>query len=92
MSTLKGVVKPIIADRPVLDQPPSLLNSSKAVCAFARGAITQRGIMMAKKPAKWRMRTMPSTRGSCTANAVLKMMENEMAAIVRSVPCQLCHT
>lgn len=92
MSTLKGVVKPIIADRPVLGQPPLLLNSSKATCGFARGAITQRGIMIAKKPVKWRIRTMPSTRGSRTANTVLKMIENEMVAIVRSVPCQLCHT
>ena len=92
MSTLKGVVKPIIADRPVLGQPPLLLNSIKAAYGLARGAIIQRGIMIAKMPAKWRTRTMPSIRGSWKANTVLKAIENEMAAIVRRVPCQLCHT
>ena len=92
MSTLMGVVKPIIADSPVVGQPPLLVNSSKVVRASARGPIIQRGMMMAKKPAKWRIRTMPSMRGSCTANTVLKMIENEMAAIDRSVPCRLCHT
>ena len=86
MSTLNGVVNPIMQDKPVLDQPPKLVNSSKVVCASARGAITQSGMMIAKKPAKCRIRTMPSISGSCTANAVLKTMEKTMAAIARRVP------
>lgn len=85
MSTLIGDVKPIIADTPVVDQPPLLLNSSK-ICGCARGAITHKGMMMAKKPAKWRIRTVPSTSGSREANTVLKAIEKAMAAIVRSVP------
>lgn len=91
MSTLIGDVKPIIADTPVLDQPPLLLNSSKT-CGCARGAITHKGMMMAKKPAKWRIRTVPSISGSRAANTVLKAIEKAMAAIVRSVPCQFFHT
>ena len=92
MSTLKGVVKPIIADRPVLDQPPKLVNTNKASYVLARGAITQRGMMMANRPAKWRISTVPSIRGSFTANTVLKRIEKVMAAIIKSVPYQACHT
>ena len=90
--TLSGVVKPIIADKPVLDQPPKFVKTSKASCALSRGAMTQRGIMMAAHPAKCRIRTAPSTKGSCGAKNVLKAMENTMAAMDRRVPWYACHT
>ena len=54
--------------------------------------MTQRGMIMAKKPARWRIKTTPSIMGSWTASAVLKTMENDMAAMDKRVPCQACHT
>lgn len=45
--TESGEVRPIMADNPVLDHPPLLLKVRRTSEAFARGAITQRGMMMA---------------------------------------------
>lgn len=85
MSTLKGPCKPTIADKPLVAQPPLLVNSTMTL-ACARGAITQRGMAMTKKPAKWRIKTTPSINGSREANTVLKRIEKQMTATVRSVP------
>jgi len=90
ISTLIGVVNPIIADNPKLDQPPKLVNSTKT-CGCARGAITQRGIIITKMPAKCNIKTIPSMSGNRAANTVLKTTAKPIIAMVKSVPCQLCH-
>ena len=90
-SELSAVESPIIADTPVVAQPPLLLKSMRTD-ASARGAMTQSGMMMANRPQTWRMRTAPSMSGSLDARTVLKIMEKLMTAIVRSVPCHLSKT
>lgn len=50
MRTAVGASRPIIDESPVLDQPPKLVNSSRTSDALARGAMTQSGMMIAKKP------------------------------------------
>lgn len=50
------------------------------------------GMMTAKRPVIWMMRTMPSIKGSLVANDVLKMMEKAMTAIASSVPCHASYT
>lgn len=52
MSELRGVMRPIIADTPVVGQPPLLLNVKRTSEALARGAMIQSGMMMAKRPQK----------------------------------------
>lgn len=99
-----GASKPTIAERPVLDQPPLLVNSSRATSAFARGAMTQSGIIIAKQPKMWRIKIIPSEKvqlnqkrkmlnlpisGSRDARAVLKIMQKKMVAIASKVPCNL---
>jgi len=82
MSTLKGDVKPIKAENPVLDQPPLLLNSSKT-CGCARGAMAYKGMMTTEKPARWRIRIRPSIRGRREASTALKITEKARTAIDR---------
>lgn len=55
-----GASKPIIADRPVVGHPPLFVKFKRASLALDRGAITQSGMMMAKKPRTCRIRTRPS--------------------------------
>ena len=59
-STAIGASKPIIDDSPVVGQPPRLVNVSRASEALARGAMTQSGMIMAKKPRICRIKTIPS--------------------------------
>ena len=92
INTFSGVTNPIIAESPVVGQPPLFWKSSSATCAGARGAITQSGTMMAKMPHRCKTSTMPSMRGSRTARKVLNMIEDEMTAIVSRVACHLCGT
>lgn len=47
---LNGEARPIIADKPVVGQPPLFVNVRRVSCAFPRGAITHSGIMTAKRP------------------------------------------
>lgn len=85
----RGVNKPIIVARPTVGQLPPLKKSSKATRAlFFEGAITSRGMMMAKRPKMWITRMIISIIGSCLAIAVLKMMANVTTAMTRRVPCQ----
>ena len=84
--TLKGVVRPIIADNPTVGQPPLFWKTSKVSCAGARGPKTQSGIMMANRPQKCINKTTASMRGSLGAKTVLKAIENTMTAIVKRVP------
>ena len=88
MRAVNGAVSPIIADRPVVGQPPLLVNVSKAVFAVARGAITQRGMTTARNPAKCSIKTQPSIKGSLTASKVLKKIANKIAPMVSNVACQ----
>lgn len=77
---------------PVVGQPPSLVNLRRTSLAFPRGASTHRGMMTAKSPVIWMMRTMPSTRGNLVASEVLKMIEKAMTAIAKRVPCHDWYT
>ena len=72
---------------PVVLQPPKFKNSVKTSFAGFRGARIQSGISTAKNPTMWMMRTIPSIIGSFLARKVLKMMQNAVMAITRSVPC-----
>jgi hypothetical protein len=83
-----GVSNPIITDTPVLLHPPLLENSVKTAFALLRGARTQSGIIMAKRPKTWRTKTRPSTKGSFLARKVLKRIEKVEMAITSMVPCQ----
>jgi hypothetical protein len=47
---LNGEERPIMADKPVLGQPPLLVKVRRTSYAFPRGARTHRGIMTAKRP------------------------------------------
>ncbi len=49
---LNGVLRPIMADKPVLGQPPLFVNVRRTSCAFPRGAKTHRGMMTAKRPVR----------------------------------------
>jgi hypothetical protein len=62
-----------------------LLNVVKTSFAFARGAKTQSGTKIAKKPQMWTRRSIASTRGSFLAKNVLKKMEKAAIATIRSV-------
>ena len=47
---LKGDARPIMADKPVLDQPPLFVNVKRTSYTFPRGAKIHRGIIIAKRP------------------------------------------
>lgn len=85
---LKGEASPIIADNPVVGQPPLFVKVKRTSYALPRGAKTHRGMIIAKRPVMWMMRTIPSINGNFVANDVLKIMEKLMAAMAKSVPCQ----
>jgi hypothetical protein len=62
-----------------------LLKVVKTSLALARGANTQRGIKMAKKPQMWIRSRIASTSGSFLARKVLKIMEKAAIAMMRRV-------
>lgn len=70
MSAVRGAVNPIIAERPVVGQPPLFSKFSKTSEAFARGESTHIGMNTAKKPAKCKIKMQPSTKGNRTAKKV----------------------
>jgi hypothetical protein len=82
-----GASWPTRHERPMLPHPALSWNEPKTSLAELRGPRTQIVIKMAKKPKRWRTRTVPSTRGSLRARSVLKMMEKLATAMMRSVPC-----
>ena len=47
---LKGVLRPIMADNPVVGHPPLFVYVKRTSAAFPRGAMTHNGMMTAKKP------------------------------------------
>ena len=67
MKEKMGESMPTRQDRPILPQFPPSVNWVKTSSAVLRGANTQRGIRIAKKPQMWKIRTIPSTRGSLFA-------------------------
>ena len=77
---------PMSVDSPILFQLPPSVNSVNTAFALFRGAKTQRGIRMAKKPKTCRIRIKPSTIGRCFTSTVLKMMAIKLTAITSSVP------
>ena len=82
-----GLMIPTRQASPVLPQPPASVNCVKTSEVVERGAKTQSGIMMAKKPRTWRMRTRPSTNGNRLARSVLKISHIMTTAILSKVPC-----
>jgi len=87
---LNAVSNPIIYAVPIVGQLPPLLNCVNATFAEFRGARTQSGITMAKRPMTWRSRMNPSISGSFFAKDVLKTMQKRTTAMISSVPCHAC--
>jgi len=86
------VDKPTMTDVPVELHPPPLVNSVKTDLALFLGARTQIGIIMAKRPTIWMIKTKPSIMGNFLAKKVLKKIEKETMAIRINVPCQRSKT
>ena len=83
-----GTSNPTIAERPVLLQPPSFLNSVKTALALLRGAKVQRGMMTANSPKMCKIITSPCTNGNLLARKVLMSTANALTAIINKEPCQ----
>jgi hypothetical protein len=82
---MTAVRMPTRAEVPSLFHPPPLLKVVNTSLAFARGARTQRGIKIAKKPQMWIRSKMASTRGNFLARNVLKNIEKAATAMMMSV-------
>jgi hypothetical protein len=68
-------------------QPPQFSNLPNTSPTEARGARTQSGIMMTKKPIRNMTRIMPSNSGRCLAAKALNEIAKAPTAMVMSVPC-----
>lgn len=87
IKAVNGAVNPIIDESPVVGQPPLFSKWNRTSDAFPRGARTHIGMNTAKKPARWRIKIQPSTKGSRTARKVLKKMAKTMMPMVSKVAC-----
>lgn len=72
----------------MLLQPPLLVICSKTSLAEFLGARTQRGIMMAKKPAMCKTKARVSNAGRARLHTVLNGTVRNPRAIIKSEACQ----
>ena len=82
-----AVSKPIMKDVPVVDHPPPLVTSSRAVLASFFGAITSSGMMMANNPTTCRIKMGISAIGRIFDKKTLTPIAIATAAITSRVPC-----
>lgn len=83
-----AVSRPIMKLVPVVDHPPPLVTSSRAVLASFLGAMTRSGMMMANNPTTCKIKMGISANGRIFDKKTLTLIAIATAAITSKVPCQ----